>query len=143
MPETSIEFIQEDVTFELTHVDKLKNWIAQIIADHDFTLENITYIFCSDHYLHQINLTYLGHDTLTDIITFNNADEDKIIESDIFISVDRVRENAAALNIAFEEELHRVIIHGVLHLLGYDDKEGLAQAEMRAKEDYCLSLRKF
>lgn len=138
-----IQFISEEVDFELTQADELENWITQIIAEHNFILQNLTYIFCSDDYLHEINLTYLHHDTLTDIITFNNADDEQTIEGDIFISIDRVRDNASQLNLSFEEELHRVLIHGVLHLLGYDDKDTLAENEMRAKEDYCLSLRKF
>ena len=143
MPEIPIEFINEDVDFELTFVDKLKDWITQIVTDHDFTLQNLTYIFCSDEYLHEMNVNYLNHDTLTDIITFDNADEEGYIEGDIFISIDRVKENALQLNQRFEDELHRVIIHGVLHLLGYEDKDAAAKEDMRTKEDYCLSLRKF
>jgi rRNA maturation RNase YbeY len=86
---------------------------------------------------------YLNHDTLTDIITFDNADDSEVLEGDIFISVERVADNAKDLNISFRDELHRVMIHGVLHLLGYHDKDLLSQTAMRRKEDYCLSLRGF
>ena len=141
MPEIPIEFVSEDVDFELDDVDKLKTWISQVIVEHQFRIENITYIFCSDDYLSEINIEYLNHDSLTDIITFDNSDEENTIESDIFISIDRVRENATNFNSDFEDELHRVIIHGVLHLLGYRDKSEADKANMRAKEDYYLSLR--
>ena len=103
----------------------------------------LTYIFCSDEYLHKLNVEYLDHDTLTDVITFDNADDSDILEGDIFISVERVAENAKELGHSFRDELHRVMIHGVLHLLGYHDKDLLAQTAMRKKEDYCLSLRTF
>lgn len=143
MFELPIEFIPEEVDFELPDQAKTANWLNQIIEAHQYKIENLTYIFCSDEYLHQINLDYLNHDTLTDIITFNNADEESIIESDIFISIDRVKENAANLQIPFIDELHRVMVHGVLHLLGYNDKNSALSKEMRDKEDYCLSLRTF
>jgi rRNA maturation RNase YbeY len=110
---------------------------------HGFELENLTYIFCSDEYLHQINLDYLDHDTYTDIITFNNADEAGIIESDIFISIDRVKENAEALNIPFTDELHRVMVHGVLHLIGFDDKTDDLKQKMQQEEDRSLAVRNF
>src|SRR5215210_577557 len=108
MPDTPIEFVSEEIEFSLTDQDKIKDWLNRIILNHGYELENLTYIFCSDEYLHEINLDYLDHDTYTDIITFNNADEAGIIESDIFISIDRVKENAAALNTTFTDELHRV-----------------------------------
>lgn len=144
MPDGAIEFWVEEVDFTLEHPDQVLGWISPIIRDHGFDLENLTYVFCSDEYLHQINLEYLKHDTYTDIVTFNNSDlPDQVMEGDIFISVDRVRENAQDLTISFTNELHRVMIHGVLHLLGYDDKNPASQAAMREKEDSCLSLRKF
>ncbi|MDQ4140569.1 MAG: rRNA maturation RNase YbeY [Bacteroidota bacterium] len=143
MPEIPIEFVSEDVDFTLEDVDKVKDWIVQVITDHQFRLENITYIFCSDEYLYNINQTYLNHDTFTDIITFDNSDEEDTVESDIFISIDRVKENALQLNIPFTDELHRVIIHGVLHLIGYDDKDESSKVKMRQKENDYLSLRDF
>jgi len=138
-----IEFYSEDVEFSLSNPEQVSDWIASIIEQHEFELAGLTYIFCSDDYLHQINVEYLDHDTLTDIITFDNADEEGVIEGDIFVSIDRVRDNAQTLGIPFEDELHRVLIHGVLHLLGFKDKTDEQEALMRKQEDSCLSLRKF
>jgi probable rRNA maturation factor len=143
MPDELIEFASEDVEFTLPDQELVAAWLTSIIENHHYTLENLTYIFCSDDYLYEINLEYLNHDTYTDIITFNNADEPEIIESDIFISIDRVKENAANLNVPFLDELHRVMAHGVLHLLGYDDKNPELKQLMRTAEDNCLSLRNF
>lgn len=138
-----IEFHSEDVDFSLSNPEQVSDWIASIIEQHEFELAGLTYIFCSDDYLHQINVEYLDHDTLTDIITFDNADEEGVVESDIFVSIDRVKDNAQSLGIPFEDELHRVLIHGVLHLLGFKDKTDEQEALMRKQEDSCLSLRKF
>ena len=143
MPDELIEFVSEEVDFTLPDQELVAAWLASIIENHDFRLENLTYIFCSDEYLYQLNQEYLDHNTYTDIITFNNADEPAVIESDIFISIDRVKENADNLNIPFQEELHRVMAHGILHLLGYDDKDTELKHLMRTAEDKCLSLRKF
>lgn len=138
-----IEFFSEDVEFELNNPEQVAEWIADIIERHERELSNLTYIFCSDEYLHEINVEYLDHDTLTDVITFNNADEEGIIEGDVFISIDRVRDNALDHGTSFDDELHRVIIHGVLHLLGFKDKTEEQEALMRKEEDSSLSLRKF
>jgi rRNA maturation RNase YbeY len=138
-----IEFIVEDVAFELAEAEALTAWIGRIAEVHEHEIVQLTYIFCSDEYLHRVNVEYLDHDTYTDVITFDNADTSDIIEGDIFISVDRVRENAEQLGVPFCDELHRVMIHGMLHLLGYQDKDLLSQTAMRKKEDYCLSLRTF
>ena len=143
MPDLPIEFISEDIDYTLEQPENIITWLHSIITEHQFKLENLTYIFCSDNYLLEINQEYLDHDTLTDIITFNNADDSGVIESDIFISIDRVQENAANLKVDTKDELHRVMVHGVLHLLGYDDKSDKLKEQMRSKEDYCLSLRKF
>ena len=134
-----INFFYEDISFDLEHQNDIQKWIAETITKEGRTLGEITYIFCSDDYLHKINLEYLQHDTLTDIITFNYCVDD-VINSDIFISIDRVKENALELNTTFPNELNRVIIHGVLHLIGYDDKSDSEKEEMRAKEDFYLSL---
>jgi len=99
----------------------------------------LNYIFCSDTYLHKINLEYLKHDTLTDIITFDYS-EKKQISGDIFISIDRIKENAPKFNQSTDIELNRVLIHGVLHLLGYKDKTPKEKETMRAKEDFYLTL---
>ena len=141
--EQPIEFFSEDVEFELENPEQVSEWIATIVAQQGQELSNLTYIFCSDDYLHKINVEYLDHDTLTDIITFNNADEEGTVEGDVFISIDRVRENAKDLGTSFRDETHRVIIHGVLHLLGFTDKSEAEEALMRKQEDSSLSLRKF
>jgi len=139
-----IEFIVEDVAdFFLHDAEDLVAWIERIAVVHEYRIAQLTFIFCSDEYLHKLNVEYLDHDTLTDIITFDNADDADVLEGDIFISVERVQDNAKDLRIRFRDELHRVMIHGVLHLLGYHDKDLLSQTAMRRKEDYCLSLRTF
>ncbi len=131
-----LTFHTEDIDFELENAEKIEQWILQTIDEESGTLSFINYIFCSDTYLHRINVEYLNHDTFTDIITFPYSDE--TIESDIFISIDRIRENAKTFNVPFERELHRVMIHGVLHLLGYADKTAEEQQAMRAREDFWL-----
>jgi len=103
---------------------------------------NVNYIFTNDARLHEINLQYLGHDTLTDIITFDYV-ENKRVSGDVFISVDRVVENAKKFSQTRRNELHRVMVHGLLHLLEYPDKTKEEKRQMIAKEDYCLSLRNF
>jgi rRNA maturation RNase YbeY len=139
-----IEFVVEDVPeFGLRDAEDLVAWIERIAAVHEYRIAQLTFIFCTDEYLHKLNVEYLDHDTLTDIITFDNADDAEVLEGDIFISVERVADNAKDLNVSFRDELHRVMIHGVLHLLGYHDKDLLSQTAMRRKEDYCLSLRTF
>ena len=136
--ETGIDFHAEDVDFQLDNVDKISNWIEQIIQLHQKRLGYISYIFCSDVYLHKINLEYLQHDTYTDIITFPL--KKKPIEGDIFISLDRVRENAQSFGVSFEHELHRVIIHGALHLCGYKDKTPAQRKRMTELENESLLL---
>jgi len=134
-----ISFCSEDVDFVLKHQNNLKKWIKDAISSEGKIPGEITYVFCSDDYLYKMNLEYLEHDTLTDIITFNYCVEDNI-NSDIFISIDRVKENAKTFNNTFQNELNRVMIHGVLHLIGYDDKDDLDKEVMRSKEDFYLSL---
>ena len=119
----------------------IRGLIKNVLSAENKLLENLNYIFCSDSYLHKINLKYLNHDELTDIITFDNAETDGIIEGDIFISIDRIRENSLDFNKSFENELYRVIIHGVLHLAGYSDKNKIEKIEMRKLEDKYLSWK--
>ncbi len=139
--EERISFCEEDLEFEPEQPLKLKNWIFQIITSNACKLEALSFIFCSDNYLHQLNLLYLGHDDLTDIITFPYQPPPKI-EGDIFISVDRVKDNAQIFETTFEKELHRVMIHGVLHLCGFSDKTPQEKSLMRSKEDESLELLK-
>ncbi|MCG8332656.1 MAG: rRNA maturation RNase YbeY [Chitinophagales bacterium] len=133
-------FEQEDIDFELPNDEqRYIDWIQYIIKKEKKELLQLTYIFCSDSYLHQINVEYLNHDTLTDIITFPYT-EPPLIEGDIFISIDRVKENAVKYGVSFEDELHRVIIHGVLHLCGYPDKTEEEAKVMRKKEEEALEI---
>lgn len=134
-----IEFHTEEVDFELSRVELLKTWIQATIQNEGKNLQHITYIFCSDDYLHELNVQYLDHDTLTDIITFQYALLPDV-EGDIFISIDRIRENAVAFGVAFEEELHRVMIHGVLHLCGQGDKSPEEKKQMTNKENQALTM---
>ncbi len=134
----NINFYNEDI--EDLHLDEneLKNWINKTIVEEGKTSGDLSFIFCSDEYLLTINKQYLEHDYYTDIITFDYV-EDDIISGDIFISIERVSENAEKYKVTFKNELSRIIIHGVLHLLGYKDKEPSEKEIMTAKEDYYLS----
>jgi rRNA maturation RNase YbeY len=125
--------------FILPNEDIFSNWIRKVITSESYVLGEINYIFCNDDYLHKINLEFLKHDTLTDIITFDNT-VGTTIYSDIFISIERVLDNAKDFEVSFEEELKRVIIHGVLHLCGYKDKSDSEAALMRSKENDNIKL---
>jgi len=135
-----IQFFNEDVDFEIENSQQIIDWITKVIGDNQFTLNQLNYIICSDNYLLELNKSYLSHDYFTDIITFNNSDDDAVIEADIFISIERVRDNAQSLNTDFSKEFNRVLIHGLLHLLGWDDKSEELKVQMREKEEACLSL---
>lgn len=135
----SISFFSEKIEFSLLNEEILNEWIIDTITKEEKVLGEISYVFCSDEYLYKMNKEYLNHDTYTDIITFDYT-EGQTISSDIFISIDRVKENASNYSKSFENELHRVLIHGILHLLGYKDKEEAEIKVMRSKEDFYLSL---
>lgn len=135
-----IEFFSEDTDFVVSDQKKLTEWITTVVESEEKTLGAISFIFCSDDYLLKINQEHLQHDYYTDIITFDYC-EGKQTSGDLFISVDRVKENAAELKLPFEDELHRVMVHGVLHLLGYKDKTAKHKTEMTAKENHYLALR--
>lgn len=137
----AVDFFAQDIAFKLPKPRKTKQWIELAIEKERKKIEHLNYIFCSDAYLLSLNEQYLNHKTLTDIITFDHSETKEHIEGDIFISVERVSANAVELNTDFDEELHRVIIHGVLHLIGYSDKSLPKKAQMRKKEDAYLSLR--
>lgn len=132
-----ISFFTEDVDYTLKDKVKIKRWIQQTVASESKKTGDINIIFCSDEYLLEVNKQYLEHDYYTDIITFNyNTDK---INGDLFISLDRVADNANQNNVPRETELLRVIIHGVLHLLGYNDKTAKEEKEIRSKEDSCIN----
>lgn len=143
-----IKFSSKDTDFKLTRQKVLKDWIKKILSQHSLKVGDINYLFTNDEEVLKVNHEFLGHDYYTDIITFDTSDygfpggdEDKV-SSDIVISVDTVRENAALYGATFEDELHRVIIHGILHLIGYDDHEEEDKREMREAEDRALLLLK-
>jgi len=135
----SVQYYNEDVPFPTLKRRKTSNWIKEAVIFEGKKVGNISFIFCSDDYLLDINKKYLSHDYFTDIITFDYV-EGNIINGDIFISVNRVGENAKEFSKTFGNELHRILIHGVLHLLGYKDKKRTDKKLMTQKEDYFLKV---
>ena len=141
-----IKFSCKDIDFNLSSQKVLKEWIKKIISSHSLKVGDINYLLTNDEEVLQVNRQFLGHDYYTDIITFDTSDygfaaegDDKI-SGDIVISIDTVRENAITYGATFEEELHRVIIHGILHLIGYDDHEEEDIAQMREQENLALKI---
>jgi len=134
----SVSYFTEDISFTLLQKRKTTAWIRQCILNEGKILNHLNYIFCSDDYLLQINRAYLNHDYYTDIITFNQSELMTTIEGDIYISIDRVRENANAFDKLFLQELYRVMIHGVLHLCGHDDYSEDSITTMRNLENFYL-----
>lgn len=135
---SKINFFYEN-NFKLTNELEFTNWIVRVIQSENKELQEINYIFCNDDYLYNINVQYLNHDTLTDIITFDNCVGNKL-QSDIFISTERVEDNAKDFNVSFDNELKRVVIHGVLHLCGYKDKTEEEASLMRNKEEEKINM---
>jgi rRNA maturation RNase YbeY len=128
-----------ETPFELKEKTLLTNWILDVVKAYGFTVEEINYIFCDDAYLHKLNVDFLQHDALTDIISFDNT-IGKLISGDVFISVERVADNAKDYKVSFEEELRRVMIHGVLHYMGFKDKSIPEKTHMTVAEDKALSM---
>jgi probable rRNA maturation factor len=139
---TAVFFHFEDLHFSLLNKRKIKHWLIDCCAKEQKKLGDLNYIFCSDKYLLKVNRKHLNHDYLTDVITFENSFE-KEISGDIFISYDRIKDNAKSFGQSRIDELHRVMIHGLLHLIGYSDKNPEQQKVMKSKEDFYLSLRAF
>ena len=133
-----LNFFSEDIDFSLPNPVKTKKWIRNSSKSEGYEISDLNYIFCSDDYLLEINKQYLDHDYYTDIITFDNSEEDNILEGDIYVSIDRIRENAETFHADFNTELRRVLIHGLLHLTGYEDSTDELKSIMRAKEDEYL-----
>lgn len=127
-----------ETEFSLESEEIVSKWIFNVISSEGFKLEEVNYVFCDDDYLHKLNVEFLNHDTLTDIISFDYS-VGKILQGDIFISIERVEDNARDYNVSFEQELHRVIVHGVLHYCGYKDKTDDDAKVMRDKENYYLA----
>jgi rRNA maturation RNase YbeY len=135
-----ISFHTEELAFQLPEKLKHKQWLKTVAAAEGKKIGELNYVFCTDEYLLKINQDYLQHDTLTDIVTFDNSESANLIEGDIFISYERVVENGAKLNTA-DSELQRVMVHGLLHLCGYKDKAKADKSLMTEKEDYYLAKR--
>lgn len=140
MSKGSINFFTEDTRYILKNKRAVKAWVAAAIVQEGYVLQQLNFILCSDEYLLRINKDYLNHNTYTDVITFDNAEELKTIVGDVFISIERIKENAVTFKHPVATELCRVIIHGTLHLLGYKDKTKADKTLMTAKEDHYLSL---
>ena len=135
----SIRFAVQNIDFELPEPQKVRQWVAKVVQRRGKHVGNLSYLFCDDEHILEVNRQFLDHDTYTDIITFDYVAAD-LISGDILISVDRVGENARTYGVPFEQELHRVVIHGVLHLLGQGDKSPDEAAEMRRQEAEALVL---
>jgi len=127
-----------ETDFSLSNESILSDWIRNVIQLEGYSVEEINYIFCDDEYLHKLNVEFLNHDTLTDVISFDYS-VGKIIQGDIFISVDRVKDNAMDFQVSFFQELHRVMVHGILHYCGYKDKNPDDERLMRLKENHYLN----
>lgn len=135
-----VRYYCEDIKFVFKNKLANNRWLKMVAGSEVKTLGDISIIFCSDNYILDVNLRYLQHDYFTDIITFDYCEGDRL-SGDLFISVDSVRENSKEFGTDFDEELHRVIVHGLLHLIGYDDHTEEEQKVMRSKENYYLGLR--
>lgn len=136
----AIYFFSEEIDFRLRKKLNRKRWLKKIASTEGFFIKELNYVFCSDEYLYQMNRVYLKHETYTDIITFDNSEKGNDIAGDIFISIDRVRENAKTLTQEVETEMNRVLVHGLLHLMGYKDKTQEEVALMRSKEEDSIKL---
>ena len=136
-----VNFFTEDVDFSLSKPRKTSAWLSASAAKEKFNIASLSYIFCNDSFLLDINQRFLNHNSLTDVITFDYSEKPAELAGEIYISIQRIGENAAKFNTTFDDELHRVMIHGALHLMGYLDKTPAAKALMRKKEEAYLSLR--
>lgn len=141
-PADAIHFFSEDTAFEIQNPTAISQWISDVIEAEGESIGPVSFIICSDSYLHNMNVEYLEHDDLTDVITFDYS-SDEGCSGDVFISIDRIRDNAEEMKVDEADELHRVMVHGVLHLLGYKDKSPEEARVIRSKEDNYLSLRAF
>ncbi len=136
-----IRYFNEDIKFVFKQKLLNNRWLKTVAGSEMRRIGDVNIIFCSDNYILDVNIKYLGHDYFTDIITFDYCEKD-VLSGDLFISIDSVRENAGFYGTSFEDELNRVIVHGILHLIGYDDHTEDEVKQMRAKENYYLEMRK-
>jgi rRNA maturation RNase YbeY len=137
-----ISFFCEEIPFSLPSKKIISDWIKKLLENENKKLVALSYVFCDDEYLYDMNVEYLQHDTYTDIITFDQSENENEIEGDIFISIPRVYENSVELGQSFEDELLRVLAHGVLHLCGYRDETDEEENEMREKENFYIRIFK-
>ena len=139
-----VQFFSEETEFKPSDPKGLSGWIKQIAKQHEYAIREVNIIFCSDEYLLKLNRERLKHDYYTDILTFDYAEGDKKrLHSDIYISIDRVEDNARDYSVPFQDELHRVIAHGLLHLMGFNDHDEISKQEMTEAEDAMLAMRAF
>lgn len=136
-----ISFQGVDVDMPVMNREVLKKWINGFVGSYGKVVGELYYLFCSDEYLYKMNVEVLRHDFYTDVITFQSNDNDTVLSGEIYISIDRVKENALALGLRYEDELNRVMAHGVLHLMGFKDKTDEDAIMMRQQEDFCLKMR--
>ncbi|HJH61270.1 MAG TPA: rRNA maturation RNase YbeY [Bacteroidetes bacterium] len=136
-----ISFQGVDVDVPVMNREVLKKWINGFVGSYGKVVGELYYLFCSDEYLYKMNVEVLRHDFYTDVITFQSNDNDTVLSGEIYISIDRVKENALALGLRYEDELNRVMAHGVLHLMGFKDKTDEDAIMMRQQEDFCLKMR--
>ncbi|MBQ8760159.1 MAG: rRNA maturation RNase YbeY [Bacteroidales bacterium] len=135
----SLQFIDTEILTD--EISGTREWINRFVEEYGKSVGELYYFFCSDEYLYKMNVELLGHDFYTDIITFPLNECEEILSAEFHISIDRIRENAVTFNRSFKDELHRVMAHGVLHLIGFDDLCEEDEAEMRRQEDKCLLMR--
>lgn len=141
---SGLGYHSELIDFQLVDHELVFDWIQQIVLKHKRKIRQIDFIFCSDEFLLELNVKHLNHDTYTDVITFPFQSEGELeLFGDVFVSIDRVRENAKAIGVSFVDELHRVMIHGILHLLGFQDGNPKEKDAMTRQEEIALSLRMF
>lgn len=138
MNSSNINIFTEDVSLPNLNIEKVQLWLYSIAKKNSKIIIDLNYIFCSDDYLLQVNIDYLNHDYYTDIITFDNSEKKTEIEGDIFISIDRIKDNATNLKQSFDNELLRVLAHGLLHLIGFNDKTDKDQKEMTNQENISI-----
>lgn len=141
MAAQAVQFYSQNIPFVLKNKNVIRKWIQLVIEQKNKKMGPVSIVFCDDNYLHEMNVNYLNHDTLTDIITFDYT-ENSVISGDLFISRERVIDNAKSMSITRSEELNRVMIHGILHLIGFKDKTEKDQAEMTNQENKALELLK-
>lgn len=139
MPGT-IRFFSEDIDFKIPHPNRIRRWLRRVAEAEGTFVNELTYVFCSDEYLHRMNVEFLSHDTLTDIITFDSSEEAQGLVGEMYISIDRVTDNAQAFGVPFVQELTRVLVHGILHLCGHLDKTSDDEKKMRSLENIYLQL---